>query len=85
MNVDILEDRVRVGICLHGHFKVTIFFRGRVYSSYSNNTTAYDRLSCDITYKSVWNGYTYKGALLSLYNEVKRNHSLGEFACKFYF
>lgn len=81
MRTEILEDRVKVGICLFGHFKVTIFFRGRVYSSYSKNTCAYDRLSCDITYNSVWNGYTYKGALLSLYDEVKRNHSLGEYSC----
>lgn len=61
-----------VGVCLHGHFKVTIQYRGKTYSCVSTNTIMYD---------VIWHddkdcGYTRKQAFQSLYNYCKRKHQL---------
>lgn len=85
MRLQDLENRVRVGLCLRGHFRVSIYYRRRTYSTYSTNTLAYDRLRSDISHKSIDCGYTYKQALQALYDFVKRSYHLGEFSEKFYF
>lgn len=74
-----LEERVAVGICTGGHFKVTIRHRGSTYTCTSTDTLAYDRIS-DHRYgtpdKEINCGYTYKQALEALYYECKRAYDL---------
>ena len=57
---------------------MTIRFRDRDYYCGSNNTLAYDRMTEHgyIGDEKVHCGYTYKGALLALYEECKWKHNL---------
>lgn len=72
MNTEQLKQKVSFGFAGYGHYKVTIKFRGKEYRKTTNNMPAIDAArSGDITM-----GMTQKQALMSLYNEVKREHEL---------
>lgn len=60
-----LEDKVTIGPVLQGHFKVTIEFRGKVYTCTSTDTMASDA----IRYGD--NRRERKQAFQSLYNYCK--------------
>lgn len=69
-----LKEKVRVEWRGYGSYKVTISFRGKEYTCITHNSEAYDRIregeEGDDGY------YTYKQALLALWNECKRWHDL---------
>ena len=62
-------------------YNVQIKWRGKYYGTFSNNSQAWDRLteSNYIHPSSISDGYTEKQALLSFYDECKRNNHLGEY------
>lgn len=72
MKLDLLKDRLRVGVVTGGTFSV--IYHGPRYARWcvSNNTLAHDRLRCDVPYKSRVHGYTYRQALQALYNECHK-------------
>lgn len=45
MTLKQLSDKVSIGVCLCGSFKVCIEYRGKRYYCTSNNTEAYDCIS----------------------------------------
>ena len=68
-----LKERVELGVCVRGHFKVTITYRGRKYTCTSDNTYLYDII------ESEGSDYPMKGvrnALDSLYFECKMRNGL---------
>lgn len=75
-----LENKVvYVGVCLSGQFMIQIEYRGKRYGCRSNNTLAYDRYKNSdyfLSDKQSMYGYTYKQALLAMYEECKRKNNL---------
>lgn len=81
MTTQQLRERVEVvrkGYCT---YYVMIKYRGHVYSCFSNNSLAYDRIQAydEYSLRAVPVCYTYKGALESFYDECKRINRLGEY------
>ena len=75
MTYEQLYNRITVGTCCHGQFKVTIFYRNKCYECRSNNTLAYDAIKLpSITIASDY--YTEKQALKALWDECKEKNSL---------
>lgn len=72
MTLQQLHERVRLGICLQGHFQVTIEYRGKGYTCVSTNTMLYDRIRHD----DVDTGYTEKQAYQALYDICKNKNNL---------
>lgn len=70
-----LKNRVSVSNVIQGHFKVTILFRDKLYTSTSTNTLAYDKLNCELIEPKRYYA-TSKQAYQSLFDEVKRKHEL---------
>lgn len=61
----------------YGHFKITSLYRGKEYSTISTNTMAIDRYRNDnIPPHIKEQHYSYNGAALTLYNEIKRANNL---------
>lgn len=71
MTLKELESKVTIGVCLQGHFKVAIEYRGKTYYSTSTDTMLYDV----IRYGSE-NGYTRKQAYQSLYDDCKLKNNI---------
>lgn len=77
MNTQKLKDRVSYNFSGHGHYKVTIIFRGKKYTSITTNMPAIDRVGDNDNKRDTGKVYeTPKQALRALYNEVKRLHNL---------
>ncbi len=75
MTTEQLKNRISTRFIGHGHFKITIQYRGKEYSSTTTNTMAIDRIGESVrTPKEFYK--TEKDALLSLYNECKRVNNL---------
>ena len=65
-----------------GHYRVTITWRGKEYSTTSNNSLAWDRIKSQDYYLDTdkgSEGCTLKQAYYAFYEEVKRNNHLGEY------
>ena len=75
MNTTQLHQNVSIFPAGHGHFKITISFRGKEYKCTTTNTMAIDRKDEE---ERTLNGYytTQKAALQSLYNECKLKNNL---------
>lgn len=69
-----IENRVTVGVCFRGAFKVTILLHGVKYTECSYNTLAYDRIVNRhyTTDGAHLYGYTLKQAYKALYDECKQ-------------
>lgn len=79
MTTQELKDRISISFSGYGHYKVTIEYRGKIYSCTSNNTLARDRITGyadDVPERAVKDFYTYKGALLAFYEECKHKNGL---------
>lgn len=77
MTTQELRKRITIQWKGYGSYKVTIEYRGKLYSCTSHNSLAYDRIkSSDVEDNVESYGYTYKQACLSFYNECKRNNDL---------
>ena len=79
MTTQELRDRITIKWKGYGSYKVTIEYRGKIYSCTSHNSLAYDRIRGyvdDVPDRVVRDFYTYKGALQSLYDECKRANDL---------
>lgn len=78
MTLSELKNKVEIGTCVNGHFKVTIMYRGKKYTCTSTDTLAYDVarawLKEDDTLGTSY--YTPKQAYQALYDEVKSYHNL---------
>lgn len=72
MKLDILQDRLYIGPIKGGQFHVIFYGKKSIKYCFSNNTLAYDRLRCDVSYKSRVHGYTYRQALQALYDECHK-------------
>ena len=69
---------VSIKVQAYGHYKVTIEYRGKLYSCTTNNSMAYDRWT-DAGYindRKKRHGYTLKQALFAMYNECKKVNGL---------
>ena len=75
MTTQQLKNRINTHPSGHGHYKVTIEFRGKSYSRVTNNMGAIDRLGEE---RRTPNDFyvTEKQALISLWNEVKKANDL---------
>ncbi len=71
-----LEQRVFTRFSGHGHYKVTIEYRGKEYHCTTTNMEAIDCIGRENKDQA----YTHKQALISLYNECKSKNHIGEFA-----
>lgn len=71
MTLKQFRDKVNIGTCLHGNFKVTIEYRGKFYSCTSTDTLMYDRIKGDTD-----TGYTEKQAYQALYDHCKSENNL---------
>lgn len=78
MRLSELKERVSFIRSGHGHFTVTIEYRGNKYNATSTNTIVIDRINNqDVSEMSIANyGYTLKQAYISLYDEVKIKNNL---------
>lgn len=77
MNKYELRSRITIRWKGYSAYKVTIEYRGKFYSCTSHNSLAYDRIGCEnVSDKSVYGLYTYKGALQTLWDECKRKNNL---------
>jgi hypothetical protein len=75
MTTQELKNRITIQFAGHGHFKVTIDFRGKKYSCTTNDTMAIDKIGDES--KDLKAFYvTEKQALTALYNECKRKNNL---------
>lgn len=75
MTTNQLKNRIRTYFAGHGHFKLTIEYRGKIYSCTTTNTMAIDRIGDEKrTPKDFFT--TEKEALLALWNECKRANDL---------
>lgn len=73
MTTQELEKHVNVELShLHGHYKITINYRGRKYRCLSTNSSAYD----SVRWPDDSNEYTYKQGLQAFYDECKRKNNL---------
>lgn len=77
MTLKELSNKVDLGTCLMGQFKVAISYHCKEYTCKSNNTMAYDTI---LTWKRervpVCGGYTIKQAYETLWDECKRKNGL---------
>lgn len=78
MNLQQLKNVVKVsreiGYC---SYEVTITYRGKKYTCYSNNSLAWDRLDDDnYPDNKIVGFYTNKGAYQAFYEECKRKNNL---------
>jgi hypothetical protein len=74
-----LKDRITIRFSGYGNYKVTIEYRGKLYSCTSNNTLARDRITGyadEVPDRAIKDFYTFKGALLAFYNECKLKNGL---------
>jgi hypothetical protein len=70
-----LKNRINTQFSGHGHFKVTIEFRGKKYNCTTTDTMAIDKIGDES--KDLKAFYvTEKQALTALYNECKRKNDL---------
>ena len=77
MTIQEVIDRIAIQWKGYGTYKVTIEYRGKLYSCTSHNSLACERIkNIDVGDKVKVNGYTYKQASLSFYNECKRANNL---------
>jgi hypothetical protein len=77
MNTKQLRSKVSFSPSGHGHYKVSIEFRGKEYSSTTDNMPAIDAADRDDDRRMIGDYYeTPKQALQSLYDEVKRKNDL---------
>lgn len=78
MNTQELESRVSTQWVGYGTHEITIEYRGKKYTCRTHNTLATDRIRCNEEEKTnkVMGFYTYKGALMALWNECKRSNNL---------
>ena len=77
MTLKQLTEKVRVGLCMSGQFRVDITYRGWDYWCPSHNTLAYDVIrdwKRDNVVKSTY--YTPKQAYEALWDECKRYNKL---------
>lgn len=70
MTTQELQDRLTVRWNGCGSFRVTIYYRNKRYTCNSHNFMAYDAMRGSV------NGYTYKQALQSFYDECKMLNDL---------
>ena len=76
MTLKEFSNKVDLGTCLMGQFKVTINYRGKDYTCKSNNTQAYDAIrSWFRGHIPAW-GYTPKQAYEVLWDECKTANDL---------
>jgi hypothetical protein len=75
MTTSQLKDRINTQFAGHGHFKVTIDFRGKEYSCTTTDTMAIDRIGDDTIDKKRFY-VSEKQALTALWNECKRKNDL---------
>jgi hypothetical protein len=59
----------------HGHYRVTIEFRGKEYSATTSNMPLVDAYKNNEGRQN-YHGYTKRQASIALFNEVKRANSL---------
>lgn len=79
MTTQELRERISIEWRGYGSYRITIDFRGKMYSCTSHNSLAYDRIkgyADEVLDRVEKCGYTYKGALQSLYDECKRANGL---------
>lgn len=79
MTTQELRGRITIQWKGYGTYKVTIEYRGKCYSCTSHNSLAYDRIkgyADEVPDRALKDFYTYKGALLALYDECKRANNL---------
>lgn len=78
MTLKELMDKVRVRrINGYGKYLITITFRGKEYSTHSNNSLAWDRISDGDDFPNKVSGhYTLKQAYQAFYDECKEINSL---------
>lgn len=70
MTTQELQDRLTVRWNGYGSYRVTIYYRNKRYTCNSHNSMAYDAM------RGSTNGYTYKQALQSFYDECKMLNDL---------
>lgn len=71
MTLKELKNKVSIGCCTHGTFKVTITYRGKEFSCASADTLAYDV----IKFNESTPFYTLKQAYQALYDEAISIHN----------
>lgn len=78
MTAQDLYDRVTIEWRGHGAYLVTIKYRGKKYTTVSNNSLAYYRIKTDDTSDNQrgYGGYTLKGAYNYFYDLCKRRNDL---------
>lgn len=79
MKTQELKNRIKINKIGYGTYRVVIEYRGKIYSCTSHNSLAYDRITGyadEIPDRAEKGFYTYKGALLALYNECKQANDL---------
>lgn len=79
MTTQELRERISIKWRGYGSYRITIDFRGKMYSCTSHNSLAYDRINGyadEVSDRVVECSYTYKGALQALYDECKRANGL---------
>lgn len=77
MTLDNLASRMHIAWKGSGQYQIQVRFRGQIYSTTSNNSSAYDRIKFGTDNPRVIDSnYTLKGAYMAFYNEVLRNHNL---------
>ena len=70
MTTQELQDRLTVRWNGYGSYRVTIYYRNKRYTCNSHNSMAYDAM------RGSNNGYTYKQALQSFFDECKMLNDL---------
>ena len=76
MTLKEFSNKVEIGTCFMGQFKVTINYRGKDYTCKSNNTQAYDAIRAWLTDGIPAWGYTPKQAYEALWDKCKRANDL---------
>lgn len=79
MTTQELRERISIEWRGYGSYRITIDFRGKMYSCTSHNSLAYDRINGhahEVSDREEQGYYTYKGALQALYDECKRANGL---------
>lgn len=79
MTLKELKSKVKIKKLFFGKYLVTIIYKGKKYSCFSNNNFAYKRISlyngC-LNYKIERFFYTLKNAYLTFYDECKAKNGL---------
>lgn len=78
MRFEDLLNKVRVGLCMQGMFRVDIIYRGEDYYCPCRNTLAYDAIKSwrNGNYDRENNYYTPKQAYQALWDECKQFNNL---------